>query len=300
MKKLTPFLLAMILLLSISAAEEQALVENEWNYVDGSMDISGGIPETANGVLARIRERGKLRVSTELYYAPQEFIDPDQEGQDSYTGADMELARMIAARMGVELVIVPMEYTEILHAVATDECDLAIAALSYTPSRAASYELSRGYYFTDEYSNITMVIREEDAEKYRTTDDLANATLAAQRGSRQEAVTVQNVSRYMEFRRLQQIQDVYDAVISGSADAGVVDLENARTYLRNNPDCGLFIPEDIRFSLEEQYRGDRVAAKKGETELMYFVNGVINEVVDSGLYVRWVEDARKRADELDL
>ena len=300
MKKLTPFLLAMILLLSISTAEEQAFVENEWNYVDGSMDISGGIPETANGVLARIRERGVLRVSTELYYAPQEFIDPDREGQDSYTGADMELARMIAARMGVELVIVPMEYTEILHAVATDECDLAIAALSYTPSRAASYELSKGYYFTEEYSNIAMVIREEDTEKYRTTSDLAEATLAAQRGSRQEAVTVQNVSHYMEFRRLQQIQDVYDAVISGSADAGVVDLESAQTYIRNNPDCRLVIPDEIRFSLEEQYKGDRVAAKKGETELMYFVNGVINEVVDGGLYDQWVETARKRAAELDL
>ena len=79
----------------LPAMAEFYYVENEWNYVDGSMDISGGIPETANGVLARIRERGVLRVSTELYYAPQEFIDPDQEGQDSYTGADMELARAI-------------------------------------------------------------------------------------------------------------------------------------------------------------------------------------------------------------
>ena len=300
MKKLTSFLLAMILLLSVSAAEEQTFVENEWNFVDGSMDVSGGIPETANGVLARIRERGVLRVATELYYAPQEFIDPDQDGQDSYAGADMELARLIAEQMGVELVIVPMEYTEILHAVATDECDLAIAALSYTPGRAASYELSKGYYFTEEYSNITMVIRKEDAEKYRTTTDLAAATLTAQRGSRQEAVTVQNVSRYLEFRRLQQIQDVYDAVISGTADAGVVDLESAQTYIRNNPGCGLVIPEEIRFSLEEQYKGDRVAAKKGETELMYFINGVINEVLESGLYDQWVEAARKRADELDL
>ena len=300
MKKLTSFLLAMILLLSVSAAEEQTFVENEWNFVDGSMDVSGGIPETANGVLARIRERGVLRVATELYYAPQEFIDPDQDGQDSYAGADMELARLIAEQMGVELVIVPMEYTEILHAVATDECDLAIAALSYTPGRAASYELSKGYYFTEEYSNITMVIRKEDAEKYRTTTDLAAATLTAQRGSRQEAVTVQNVSRYLEFRRLQQIQDVYDAVISGTADAGVVDLESAQTYIRNNPGCGLVIPEEIRYSLEEQYKGDRVAAKKGETELMYFINGVINEVLESGLYDQWVEAARKRADELDL
>ena len=145
-----------------------------------------------------------------------------------------------------------------------------------------------------------MVIREEDAEKYLTTEDLGDATLAAKRGSRQEAVTVQNVSRYMEFRRLLQMQDVYDAVMSGTADAGVVDMESAQTYIRNNPNCGLVIPEDIRFSLEEQYRGDRVAGKKGETELMYFVNGVIDEIVESGIYEQWVEDARKRADELDL
>ena len=93
---------------------------------------------------------------------------------------------------------------------------------------------------------------------------------------------------------------MYDAVISGTADAGVVDLESAQTYIRNNPGCGLVIPEEIRFSLEEQYKGDRVAAKKGETELMYFINGVINEVLESGLYDQWVEAARKRADELDL
>ena len=300
MKKLTAFFLAMILLLGFSAAEEQSFVENEWNFVDGSMDVSHGIPETANGVLARIRERGVLRVATEVYFAPQEFIDPDLEGQDAYVGADMDLARLIAERMGVELVIVPMEYTEILQAVATDRCDLAIAALSYTPGRAAANELSKGYYFTEEYSNITMVIRKEDTEKYRTTEDLGDATLAAKRGSRQEAVTVQNVSRYMEFRRLLQMQDVYDAVMSGTADAGVVDMESAQTYIRNNPNCGLVIPEDIRFSLEEQYRGDRVAGKKGETELMYFVNGVIDEIVESGVYEQWVEDARKRADELDL
>ena len=300
MKKLTAFFLAMILLLGFSAAEEQAFVENEWNFVDGSMDVSHGIPETANGVLARIRERGVLRVATEMYFAPQEFIDPDLEGQDAYVGADMELARLIAERMGVELVIVPMEYTEILRSVATDQCDLAIAALSYTPGRAVSNELSKGYFFSEEYSNITMVIREEDAEKYLTAEDLENATLAAQRGSRQETVTVKNVTQYMEFRRLLQMQDVYDAVMSGTADAGVVDMESAQTYIRNNPKCGLVITEEIRFSLEEQYKGDRVAGKKGETELMYFVNGVIDEVVESGIYDQWIEDARKRADELDL
>ena len=299
-RKLITILLAILVPVSFCMAEEQSFVENEWNFVDGSMDVSGGIPDTANGVLARIKESGVLRVATELYFAPQEFIDPALEGQDAYVGADMQLARLIAERMGVELVIMPMEYTELLRAVSMDECDLAIAAFSYTPARAMSNELSKGYYFTEELSNITMVIREEDAEKYRTTEDMKDAVLAAVRNSRQEAVTVQNIYQYREFRRLPQIQDVYDSVRSGAADAGIVDIENAQTYLRNNPGCGLIITEGIRFTLEEQYTGDRVAGKKGETELMYFVNGVIDEVIGKGQYNEWYMDAQKRAEELDL
>ena len=80
----------------------------------------------------------------------------------------------------------------------------------------------------------------------------------------------------------------------------MVDIENALTYLGNNPDCGLVMAEGISFSLDEQYAGDRIAAKKGETELLYFVNGVIDEVTDSGLYEEWYEEAQARADELDL
>ena len=33
---------------------------------------------------------------------------------------------------------------------------------------------------------------------------------------------------------------------------------------------------------------------------MYFVNGVIDEVLEKDLYRIWYEEARKRADELDL
>lgn len=303
--RLWSFLLAAVFLAAcppggVRAEEGSPFVENEWNFVEESMDVSKGIPETANGVLARIRETGVLRVATEPYFSPQEFIDPALEGQAQYVGADMNLARLIAERMGAQLVILPMEFTEVLRAVAEDQADLAISALSYTPGRSMTNELSKGYYFSDAPSNITMVIRAEDAEKYRKVEDLEDATLAAQRGSLQEAVTVERIRLYREFRRLGQTQEVYNAVIGKQADAGVVDMENAINYLRSNPDCGLVLAEDFRFTLEEQFTGDRIAGKKGETELMYFVNGVIDEVVGSGKYNEWYVDAQKRADELGL
>ncbi len=295
-------LLAACLLSFVCAAEEgkRSFVVNEWNYVDGSMDVTGGIPEDANGVLARIRETGVLRVGTEPYFAPQEFIDPALEGQAAYAGADMELARLIAERMGVELEIIPMDFTEVFRAVNNDECDLVISALSFTPARANSSEMSKGYFFSDAPANITMVIRAEDAENIRTTEDLEQRTLAAQRGSLQEAVTVERISEYKEFRRVALTQEVYEAVSGGFADAGVVDMENAENYIRSNPDCGLVIADGIRFSLESQYAGDRIAARKGEAELLYFVNGVIDEVLEKDLYTQWYLEAQRRADELDL
>jgi len=285
-----------------AAAEEQAqaFVENEWNFVDASMDTSNGIPETANGVLARIRETGVLRVGTEPFFAPQEFIDPDLEGQDSYAGADMELARLIARRMGVRLEIIPMDFTDLFRAVAEGRCDLVISALSFTPARAVSSTMSKGYFFSETVANITIVVREEDADRIRSVDDLKECILAAQRGSVQEAVTVEMVRQYKEFRRVVLTQEVYEMVKSGAADAGAVDMENAQNYIRNNPESGLVMADGIRFMLEEQFAGDRIAAKKGETELMYFVNGVIDEVISQGLYNEWYREAMKRADELDL
>ena len=51
----------------------------------------------------------------------------------------------------------------------------------------------------------------------------------------------------------------------------------------------MLIP-DARFTPESVYDGDRVAAKKGEYQLMYFVNGVIDELLASGEYQAWYEE----------
>ena len=282
-----------------AACAEDVYVENEWNFVDQSMDVSHGIPDSATGVLDRIRRRGALRVATEPYCAPQEFIDPEKQGQEQYCGADMELARLIAERMGVGLEIVPMEFTQVLPSLTEDLCDLAISAVLFTPGRASTYTLSKGYYFADRSASTAFVIREEDRDRIATVDDLRDKTMVAQSNSLQEALASSHVFNYKEFRRVTSLQAVYEALKQGKADAGVVDLETAETYVRNNPDAGLIVAESLRFKMEDYFLGDRVIAKKGELQLMYFVNGVIDEVLD-GQYQKWIEEAQHRADDLGL
>ena len=283
-----------------TAAAESYYVENEWNYADGSIDTMHGIPDNATGVMDRIRRKGVLRVATEPYFAPFEFIDPDQIGQRQYVGADMKLAALIAERMCVELEIVPMEFTQVLPSLTENQCDLTISAINFTPSRASAYAMSKGYYFPETTANSAFVIREEDWDTITSLEALADKTIVTQSSSLQEALASRHIINYREFRRVSSVQAVYEAVRKGKADAGIVDLETATNYIRNNKDAGLMLAEDLYFTMEEQYLGHRVVAKKGELQLIYFVNGVIDEVLENGTYAEWIKEAQQRADELGL
>ncbi len=297
--------LALVLLLACTGYAESGqdsgpvYVENEWNFVEGSLDISGGIPEDAGGMLAAIREAGVLRVGTEPCFPPQEFIDPALSGQAQYVGSDVELARRVAERMGVALEIIPMEFTHVLDAVADGECDLVISALSYIPDRAAKVTMSKGYHFSEGGVGSGLLIRAADAGTITGLESLKGLNIAAQSGSLQEALAAQNISEYREFRRPDAMQSVYDAVSSGLADAAIVDVESTRSYVENNPEKGLALVEGVHFSLEPQFDGDRVAAKKGELQLMYFVNGVIDEILEKGEYRKWYDAYEEYAKRID-
>jgi hypothetical protein len=80
----------------------------------------------------------------------------------------------------------------------------------------------------------------------------------------------------------------------------MVDKESGTAYIEGNPGCGLMLVPGVSFTQEEQFDGDRIAAKKGEGALIAFVNGVIDEVVASGQYRAWFEEYSIRADELGL
>jgi len=282
------------------ACAAESYTENQFGFVDAVMDSMGGIPDDAEGRLARIRDVGVLRVATEPYFAPQEFIDPTQSGQAAYVGSDMEMARLIAERMGVKLEIVPMNFSRVLTSLALGECDLAISALAFTPGRATQCTLSNGYYFSEETAGSGLLIRTEDREKIRSLEDLAGLDLVAQRTSLQEGILAEQVIDYRQFRRVSTVQEVYLMLQRGKADAAVVDIDTARAYIDSTPGCGLTLVEGCLFRTDEAYNGDRVAARKGETQLIAFVNDVIRELTESGQYMKWYRDAALYASWLGL
>ena len=260
-----------------------------------ALSSCGGKKEPTNR-LEEILERGYIEVCTEPYFAPNEFIDSSKTGQDQFVGYDMDLAKYIADKIGVELKIVPLEFTAVLAGIAEGKYDLAISALAYSPARAEAMAMSKGYWFGGD--GYGFLIREEDLGKINDIEDLQNVVVVTQSGSVQEAMYNLYVGKCKEFKLVSSMTDGYLAVAEGKADACICSASSAKLYAEANG--GLVVP-DFRFDVGEELTGTRVAAcLEGTEELMEIVNKCIDEVIASGDMQRWHDEAEAYAKTMGL
>ena len=286
-KKLTAILMAAVMVFTLASCVTPAPASNDNAAEDAAEDTSAA---KGGSRLDQIKAAGKMTVATEPYFAPQEFIDPSKEGQEQYVGADIEFAHLIADKIGVEVEIVPLEFTAVVPSVSEGKYDIAISALAWTPERAEALELSKGYYFSKTTTGYGLLIRTEMADQIKNAEDCADYVVITQSGSLQEAMVNDQIPAYKEFNRVSSMQDAFLAVQEGKADAAAVSIPNAQLYIDNNPECGMMIVPDFKFDMNEEYLGTRCGVQKGDTEFMDLVNEVIDEMLESGVYEKWYDE----------
>ena len=250
--------------------------------------------------LDAIKERGYLEVVMEPYFAPFEFIDPSKEGQEQYVGSDVELAKYIADKFGVELRIVPLEFGAVLSSITEGKYDLAISALAYTPARAEAMNMSKGYYYPKDNPGYGLLIRKEDATVIKGPEDVKDKIIVAQSGSLQELLVNEQVPEYKEFKRVSATTDGFLMAQEKKADVCSVSIAMAQLYIDANPDAGLMIVEDFEFEVDESVSGTRIGITLGEDELTEEINKIIDEVVSAGLYEKWYMEYTEYAKQLGL
>ncbi|NCB42955.1 MAG: transporter substrate-binding domain-containing protein [Clostridia bacterium] len=271
MKKSLSLVLALLLALSVSIA---------FSGCGGSTDAE----ETQNR-LDEIIARGYIEVIMEPYFAPFEFIDPSKEGDEQYVGCDVEIAKAIAEELGVELRIIPLEFSAVLAGITEGKYDMAISALGYTPARAENMEMSIGYYISEAGEGYGMLVREEDADKYTSTESFEEAVLVAQSGSLQEMFINTQIPKYKELKLVSASPDGYLMVSEGKADAAAVSIATAQLYADANP--GVVVANEFRFEEDETTSGTRIAMPKGEVELTAKINEIIEKLMAEGTIIEW-------------
>ena len=247
--------------------------------------------------LEQIQSKGYIDFCTEPYWAPNEFIDPNKTGDEQYIGSDIELAKLIAEKIGVDLKINPLDFSAVLAGTATGKCDMAISAIAWSPTREIAMRLSDGYSF-DDTIGYGFLVREEDADKYNSIEDLANATVITQSGSVQEAIYNQYCGNAKNFKLVANMTDAYLAVAEKKADVCITAISSAELYAEANG--GLAVPE-FKFDTDPQMSATVIATPLDDTEsLMEVINEVVAEVVESGQFKEWDDFYKEYAKTLGL
>jgi polar amino acid transport system substrate-binding protein len=95
-------------------------------------------------LLATVRERGTLLVATDSNYAPQSFRNPDE----SWEGFDIEVAREVARRIGVEAEFLDISWDVVTAGGWNGRWDINVGSMTITPGRKEVLLFTTPYYYT--------------------------------------------------------------------------------------------------------------------------------------------------------
>ncbi len=95
-------------------------------------------------LLADVRQRGVLRVSTDANYRPQSYRNPD----GSWEGFDIDVAAEVARRLGVGVEYLDINFDVITAGSWNGRWDVNVGSMTVTPDRAQVLYFSEPYYFT--------------------------------------------------------------------------------------------------------------------------------------------------------
>lgn len=276
MKKVLSMVLALVLLLSCTGCGQK----------------SGGKDR-----LEKIKEKGVLELCTEPYFAPYEYIDPSKSGDDQYQGLDIELAKYIANKLGIQLKITALDFTAVLAGVTDGKYDVAISAIAYAPARAEAMRMSNVYQSSD--TGYGFLVRAEDAQKYNSLESLQDAVVITQSGSVQESLYNQYVKgASKDFKLVANMTDGYLAVAEGKADVCICSTASADLYAQAN---GGLVTTDYRFEVDPNMNGTCVAMPMEGTEsLAEFINQCIEELNAQGQIEAWNQEYTEKAAALGI
>lgn len=243
--------------------------------------------------LEKIKESGKLVLATSPDFAPLEFEDLSS-GEAQYVGSDIELAKYIAEKLGVELEISAMDFSAVQAAIPSGQADIAISGFARTEERAQNMELSTPFNITEDGGQTVLVAKGQGAN-YTAAEDFSGLQIGAQNGSLQYNLVSEQLPEDVEIVPVGSLNDGVLMLETGKIDALASDLSNAELLLESHDGI-----ETTDFMFEYSSEGNVAAVKKGETELIEAVNEIIDEVNELGLYEQWKDEATELAKSLGL
>ncbi|MES2324283.1 MAG: transporter substrate-binding domain-containing protein [Pseudomonadota bacterium] len=142
-----------------------------------SLAVAGfALPAAAADLLGTAKARGTLTIAMEGTYPPFNFKD---QKTGELAGYDVDVARLVASRLGLKPAFVTTEWSAILAGLAAGKYDVIISQVGITPKRELAFDFSTPY----TYSSPQLIVRKNDPARYATLADLKGKKVGAGQGS---------------------------------------------------------------------------------------------------------------------
>lgn len=174
-------------------------------------------------VWERVQEDGVWQVAMDPSFPPFESLDA--EGQP--VGYDVDLARAIAARWGVEASIEGVGFDGLVDAVWAGRVDTALSALPYQPQFSQNVAFSQPYFEAG-----LVLVAAPDQPDLNSLDDLRGLRIAVEWGSEGDLQARALRREFPDVVILPQetAQQAVQVVADGDAEAALVDRISALQF----------------------------------------------------------------------
>lgn len=246
MKKILTLMTAVFLTLALTACGE-----------DSSEDMS----------LEKVQDEGVLVMGLDATFAPMGFTDDN----DDIVGYDVDLAKEVADRMGVELELQPIDWNAKVLELDTGNIDMVWNGFTITDERAEKV------LFSEPYMNNRQVVLTQD-DSIESEADLAGLDVGVQlQSSGQSALEASDV--YDDLEDMTKF-DTYDMALedlkSDRVDAVIIDEVMGR-YVNSQQGDIYDIPD---FSLGDEEYG--IGFRLGDSALKDEVESILEDMKDDG------------------
>jgi polar amino acid transport system substrate-binding protein len=189
---------------------------------------------------------------------------------NQYEGYDVDVARLAAKYLGVELELVPLTGPNRIPYLLTSKVDLLIATFGITPERAKQVQ------FSIPYSSLDIVLLAPKSAKIASAADLKPLKVGVARASTQDTAITAAAPQGTRIMRFDDDATSAQALLSRQIDAIGVNTITAKQIKDMNPSA------DYEAKMVLRHQPNGIAIRRGQTDLLQWVNTFIYFIKNNG------------------
>ena len=245
--------------------------------ITGMLAAGLGMAKRANAqTIDDVLGKKKLMVGILVDLPPFGVVNASNQ----YEGCDVDVAKLMAKYLGVELELVPVTGPNRIPYLLTNKVDVLVATFGITPERARQVQ------FAIPYSSIDIVLMAPKDRKIAGAVDLTPLKVGVARASTQDTAISAVAAQGTRIMRFDDDATTAQALLSGQIDAIGVNTVTAKQIKTMNPTAGY----ETKFVLRHQPNG--ITLRRGQGDLLQWVNTFIYFIKNNGeldaIHQKWL------------